>query len=382
MRIKKGPSSKSPYIAYAQFRLAQILEKEMKNQPLSFPEDKLLKAFTSRVNELKPVSNAYQKALELGGPWGIAATERLGDLSLGLSAEVDRVLHDPSASDQLRQALQPVAEALKKQAFDRSKSAYRLALKEQILSPALPVIQDRLVNEGSSGFERAQGSRLGIKLVGMSPDGGKLGLGAALRNIREKLLSNQDDTLSWIDYGNLLWGSGNPGLSKVAYERAFALKTRVADAMNNLAVVMVSDLGFENWFAANEAVALWKKALREESDNTAAAFNLGYLFNYYRLFELAHPYFETVSRRVSISDAHDGLAVSDLGLGQKSEAEIEFAKAESAGAKSNRFVKKFFEASQAGGAECVRLLGEIQNEKDLKGFERLSANLLKQRCQP
>src|SRR5206468_1317620 len=90
--IKRGPSAKSPYLAYAQFRLAQILEKEMKNPALEFPDEKLLKAFTQRVEELKPVSNAYQKAIELGGPWGIAATERLGDLALGLSNDVAQIL--------------------------------------------------------------------------------------------------------------------------------------------------------------------------------------------------------------------------------------------------------------------------------------------------
>ncbi len=380
VQIKKGPSSKSNYIAYAQFRLAQIMEKEMKNQPLAFPQDKLLKAFTTRVSELKPVSAAYQKALELGGPWGIAATERLGDLSLALSNEVEQVLKDPAATDQLRETLQPVAQTLKKQAVDRSKAAYELALKEQILSPALLVIQDRLVDDGNLGYQRAQGARLGVKLIGMSPDGGVQGLEGALKSVRDKLLANQDDALSWIDYGNLLWGTKKPGLARVAYERAFALKTRVADAINNLAVVQVSDMGFENWFAANEAVALWKKALREESDNSAALFNLGHFFNYYRLFPLANEYFEQVVKKVDIADLHDGLAVSNLGLGRVTEAKEEFEKAESQGASKKRFVKKFYEASQVGGAQCLSDLNEM-NEKTLEGFERISVNRLKLRCQ-
>jgi tetratricopeptide (TPR) repeat protein len=379
VKIKKGPSAKSAYIAYAQFRLAQILEKEMKNPDLVFPTDKLIQAFTTRVTELKPVSAAYQKAIDFGGPWGIAATERLGDLALGLSSEVEKTLKDPQATAQLKQALAPVAEALKKKALDNSKSAYRLAEKEQLLSAALPVIQDRLVDAGIDGMNRAQGARVGIKLIGLSPDGGKLGAEASFKSIRERLLASQDDALSWIDYGNLLWGSGKPGLARVAYDRSLSLKTRTADALNNVAVVMVSDLGFENWFAANEAVAYWKKAVAQEPDNSAANFNLGHFFNYYRLFNLARPYFEKIVRKVSIPEVHDGLAVARWGQGTKTEAELEFNKAEEEGANPDRFVKKFADASAVEGKDCIALLNQIQT-KDLKGFEKVSENRLRQRC--
>ncbi len=381
IKIKKGPSSKSPYIAYAQFRLAQILEKDMKNPVLQFPEDKLLKAFTTRVEELKPVSAAYQKAIDFGGPWGIAATERLGDLALGLGSEVEAVLKDSQATPQLKQALAPVAEALQKKAIDNSRAAYALANKNQLLSAALPVIQDRLVDAGSEGMNRAQGARQGIKLIGMSPDGGKSGSEEALKQVRAKLLASQDDALSWIDYGNLLWGTGKPGLSRVAYERSLGLKTRAADALNNLAVVMVSDLGFENWFAANEAIALWKKAVDQESDNSAALFNLGHFFNYYRLFSRALPYFEKVAKKVSIAEVHDGLAVAEWGLARKSEAELEFAKAEDLGAKSKRFARVFAKASAKSGKACISELDDL-NAKDLKGFEKVSESRLRQRCQP
>ena len=94
----------------------------MKNVPLQFPEEQLLKAFNQRVEELKPVTGAYQKAIELGGPWGIAATERLGDLSLGLAAEVAKVLQSSQAKPALKQALEPVVGALQNKALENSKS--------------------------------------------------------------------------------------------------------------------------------------------------------------------------------------------------------------------------------------------------------------------
>jgi tetratricopeptide (TPR) repeat protein len=381
--IRKGPSAKSPYIAYAQFRLAQILEKGMKNVPLQFPEEQLLKAFNQRVEELKPVTGAYQKAIELGGPWGIAATERLGDLSLGLAAEVAKVLQSSQAKPALKQALEPVVGALQNKALENSKSAYAQATKQQILSPALPVIHDRLVDANVAGMSRAQGARSGVKLIGMSPDGGKVGANAAFEGVRAKLQQSQEDALSWIDYGNLLWGTGKPGLSKVAYQRSLDLKTRKSDALNNLAVVMVSDQGFENWFAANEAVALWKRALSTDSHHSAALFNLGHYFNYFRLFSLALPYFEKAVAKVSISEVHDGMAVASYALGKHGESELEFKKAEELGGKENRFVKKYVEAAknEANRSVCQDAISDISGLKELKGFEKISVDRMRARCQ-
>ncbi|MBS1958119.1 MAG: tetratricopeptide repeat protein [Bdellovibrionales bacterium] len=378
VQIKKGASSKSPFIAYAQFRIAQIQEKEMKAPALSFPEEQLLKIFNQRVEELKPVSDSYQKAIELGGPWGIAATERLGDLSLALSNEVNRILQDPKATPQLKQALGAVANALLKKAVDNSKTAYAQAVKREILSPALPVIQDRLVDAHVSGHYRAQGARAGVKLIGVSPDGGKVGQDKAFADTRDRLIKNQEDALAWVDYGNLLWGTGKPGLSKVAYQRSLELKTRRADALNNLAVVLVSDQGYENWYAANEAVALWKKALRYETMNSAALFNLGHYFNYFRLFKHALPYYQKVATKVNIGEVHDGLAVAYWGLGQKTEGELEFNKAEETGTKRSRFVRDYVAADTAGSkADCLKI---VEGMGELKGFEKISVDRQRARC--
>jgi tetratricopeptide (TPR) repeat protein len=379
--LHSGPSSRSPFIAYAQFRIAQLLEKEMKSTPLEFPETRLLKGFEARIAELKPVSAAYVKAVELGGPWGIAATERLGDLSAAVSDEVARVLRDPRAMPQLKEALMPAAEALSRSAREQAEGAFRAALKSEVLSPALPVLQDRLVDAKVAGMQRAQGARLGVKLIGLDPNGGKQGREEALKRVRVELIKNRDDALAWIDYGNLLWGLGKPGLSKVAYERSLALRVRAADAQNNLAVVLVSDLGPENWYAANEAVALWKAALRREARNSAALFNLGHLFNYYRLFSLAHPYLQKVSKKVSIPEVHDALAVAYWGMGRKTEGEIHSKKAEQLGMESKRFTRNYREASEMAGPDCIAKLGEIPGVVDLKGFEKIAVGRLKQRCE-
>ncbi len=380
--IRSGPSAKSPHIAYAQFRIAQLLERERKNPALEFPEQKILKAFEERINELKPVTAAYQKAIGFGGPWAIAATERLGDLSQEFSQDVARVLRDSRATPQLRAALLPASAALSKQATEHAKSAYQTALREEVLSSALPVIQDRLVDAGVPGLRRAQGARSGVKLIGMAPDGGPAGPENAFLRVREELLKSQDNALAWIDYGNLLWGLGKPGLARIAYERSLALRTRAADAGNNLAVVLISDLGFEDWFAANEAVALWKKALDIEPVNSAALFNLGHVFNYYRLFRLSIPYFKKVSRRVKIGEVFDGLSVAYWGLGKKSEALVNSKRAEELGLSANRFSKKYREAALYEGPSCLSRIEGIPGLSELKGFEKISIHRLKERCQP
>ncbi len=380
--IKKGPSAKSQYLAYAQFRLAQIVEKEMKPTPLQFPEADLVKAFSQRSEELAVVIGAYQKSIDIGGPWGIAATERLGDISLGFATEISDVLKNKSASPALKNMLGPAMNSLQAGSLQSTKNAYQVALKQQILSRALPVIHDRLVDAGMPDMNRAQGARGGVKLIGMDPKGGKDGSTAAFSTIRSKLSKSQDDASAWIDYGNLLWGTGKPGLAKIAYEKALALKSRKADAINNLAVVLVSDQGLENWFAVNEAAALWKQALSIDRDNSAALFNLGHYYNYFRLFPLAIPYFEKVSNKFSISDVHDGLAVAYFATAKNGDAELQFKKAEDLGAKPNRFVKKFIEASknESEPKVCSEFISDISGLNDLKVFEKISVERLQARC--
>jgi tetratricopeptide (TPR) repeat protein len=158
------------------------------------------------------------------------------------------------------------------------------------------------------------------------------------------------------------------------------LRTRAADAQNNLAVVEMSDLGLENWFAVNDALALLKKALVWEPGNSAALFNVGHLFNYYRLFKSARPYFEKVLKKVQIGEVYDALAVSNQGIGEREQGRAYLKKAEEAGLRADRFTARFLEAGGASGAECSSLVLKFPGVPDLKGFEKSSFTRLKQRC--
>jgi tetratricopeptide (TPR) repeat protein len=144
---------------------------------------------------------------------------------------------------------------------------------------------------------------------------------------------------------------------------------------------MVSDLGFENWFAANEAIEIWKKALEREPKNSAALFNLGHMFNYYRLYPVALPYLLKVSKKVKIAEVYDQLSVSYWGMVKKTESELNSQKAEELGMSPLRFTKKFREAAAASGAECMTLLNSIPGVAELRGFEKISVSRMRQRCQ-
>jgi hypothetical protein len=187
-----------------------------------------------------------------------------------------------------------------------------------------------------------------------------------------------------VDYGNLLWGEGKPGLAKIAYERALALDRRNAAALNNRGVVVASGEGEENWLSAAEASGLFQEALRQDDFYLAAKMNRASLLNYYRVFAKARPLWEQINARAASADGRDGLAVSLTGLGA-SGAEAEFEKATEAGASKGRFTRVYHEAARASangkdGAEtCLSRLAEL-DEGSLNGFEKSSVENLKRTC--
>jgi hypothetical protein len=88
---------------------------------------------------------------------------------------------------------------------------------------------------------------------------------------------------------------------------------------------------------------------------------------------------------VNIGEVHDGLAVAAYGLGRKTETEMEFKKADDLGQSPERFTRKYVQAAQAlaagSKADCLSALDAITGSKELKGFEKISADRLRVRCQ-
>jgi tetratricopeptide (TPR) repeat protein len=380
-RISKGPSAGSAYVANALYELAVIAEQEIKLTRLELPLKRLIGTVEKRSKEIRRIREPYQKALEAGGPWGIAAAERMGDVILDFSRELSALQASPSADAQTKELLNQMISRLNRDSFEISKSAYDVALKNSQISKALPVIQDRLVDSGQTRWKRSQGSRSGFKLIGMLPEGDSSGKEASMKRVREQLMSSSSNSKAWVDYGNLLWGIGRPGLAKIAYEQALLHQPAHADALSNMAVVQIMELKVETWSAAILAINAWKKAIEKQPDHLASHFNLGLIFNYYRLFPEGERYFlKAVEKSPKLAEAREGLAVAYFGQGKDSEAADEAKKAVSYGLKPQSFSKRFREVLQSDPKDCKTLADELGRGSELSGFELISVNLLKARC--
>ncbi|MFL5813512.1 MAG: tetratricopeptide repeat protein [Bdellovibrionia bacterium] len=377
----------SPYVGYARFQLADRQEQSMTFEPLALPDERLKKAMNQRLAFMETISRSYQSVVDAGGPWAIAALDRLARAALSFANEVDQIAPPAKLSDkgaeQFKKNLASVSAPLRKKAIDTWMDAYRKAVSAEALSPVIPEIADRLADEGVRIPGRAQGFRGGWRLAGAASDGGAEGESKALDKVRDRLTRNPADSSAWVDYGNLLWGSGKLQLSRLAYERALQLNPKNAAALNNRAVVLLSTKdGQEDWVNASESLAILQKALKEDEFFAAAKVNRGLLLNYYRLFERAKPLFEQVLVRNQLSDAEQGLAVALQGLGDSAGASAAFQKAAAQGASSSSFASLYHRAAQVGpsrSSECLDALSDLKSSA-LSGFERDAYERLKQVC--
>src|SRR5262249_46835677 len=159
-------------------------------------------------------------------------------------------------------------------------------------------------------------------------NGGSDGESKAFEKTRDRLLRNPSDGAAWIDYGNLLWGSGKPGLARIAYDRALQINPKSPAALNNGAVVRLSQInGEEDWQVAAEALTHFQQSVKLDEFFVPAKINRALLLNYYRLFARAKPLFEQALTRSSLSDAQEGLAIALQGMGDGTGAAAAFEKA-------------------------------------------------------
>jgi tetratricopeptide (TPR) repeat protein len=377
----------SPFVGYARFKLADKQEQSLAFEPLALPEEKLKKSMNQRLAYMETISRAYQSVVDAGGPWAIAALDRLARAAYSFANEVDQISPPSKLSEkgleQFRKNLASVSAPLRKKALDTWMDAYRKAVSAEALSPVIPEIADRLADEGARVPGRAQGFSGGWRLAGISSDGGADGQAKAFDKVRDRLTRNPSDAGAWVDYGNLLWGSGKPQLSRLAYDRALQLNPKSTAALNNRAVVRLSTQGgAEDWATASESLAMFQKALKEDEFFTSAKINRGLLLNYYRLFERSKPLFEQVLVRNSLSDAEQGLAVALQGLGDSAGANAAFQKAVAQGASNSGFAALYHQAARMAptkSSDCLDALSDLKAES-MSGFERDAYERLKQAC--
>jgi tetratricopeptide (TPR) repeat protein len=293
-----------------------------------------------------------------GGPWAFAAMNRLAGVVDRLAQELKAV---PSAGALVVQ--------LQNQAHAARVKAYSQLEKNEVLSPAVVELSSQLVRF-------AQGPRGGFRIAGVSPQATE----ETLSQIRSRLTQNSKNSGAWVDYGNVLWGQGKSRLAELAFDYALSLNPKEASALNNrAAMILLSGGGEEDWIEANRANELLKKALQVDSFLVAAQVNRASLLNYYHVFAPAKKLWNQVLARSASPEAWDGLAVAQLGLGERGD----FAKAESLGADSDRFASAFHQAASRSiesGKKCLGRLDDLPGDR-LNGFEKEAAMRLRRFCE-
>jgi tetratricopeptide (TPR) repeat protein len=403
----KGSHSKatghslSPFVGYARYQLADLMEKEAAFEPMKFPEAQLKRGLNQRLDFLGPLSNAYQSAVEVGGPWGIAALHRLALWAKNFADEVDEIeapaTLQGAALERFKKQILSVSQPLREKAKVTWTDAFSKAATLKIFSPVLPEVGDALADfkAGAPAMAkgRAQGSRGPLVLAGLPAQGGTEGAQVALSRVREVLLKNAKDSSAWTDYGNLLWGEGKPLLARLAYQRALSLKPNSPAPLNNLAVVKLRSEGEEDWVAAAEAAGYLEAALHADDFFNPAKMNLASLLNYYRLFQKSKSLWDQIRIRNAGPESDLGLAVALQGLGNTSAAEGLFKKVEDAGHPQHPFIQVYHRAARESvkgrdGAEtCIDLLRGImdrnheQSEEGVFGFEKSAVSHLMRTCE-
>jgi tetratricopeptide (TPR) repeat protein len=375
----------SPWVGYARYKIALALERDHTFRPLALPDDKLKRGLEERLKVLDRLNKSYQSVVEVAGPWAVAALDRLATWVANFADEVDQIDPPKTASPEaiagFRKSLKTVSDPLRQKAVDTWRSAYQKAVDRELLSPVLPNIGDRLADFGVPTPARAQGFRDKYRLSGQPADGGKEGRGNAFERIRRQLIENAKDPVSWIDYGNLLWGEGKPLLAKIAYERALLLNPKAAAALNNRGVLIVSGSGQEDWIRVAEGNQYFVQAIQKDELFLAAKFNRGAILNYYRIFPKAKPYWSQVAAVAPQADVVDGIAISEQGVGMPEAAEKSFARATKAGGDSNRPSVAYHQAARIARndpSKCVKLTDRALDETS--GFERQSIQHLNEVC--
>jgi hypothetical protein len=350
------------------------------------PEEALKKSLQARLAHLEKMGKVFAPVIQAGGGPGLSALHRLSREAWRAASDLEALSLPNEWPEERKKALRAgfaaVIGPLRTQALTQWKAAWDRTQKEGIFSADLPEISDQLAQAQVSGIVRAQGVRSRFRLSGISPDGGETGNAEALTQVRLKLQVSPKNAGLWVDYGNLLWGEGRMGLARLAYDRALALNSNSASALSNRAVLelQLSPQGSEDAILALKAAEYLKRAVSAEDFHIPSRMNLASLYNYYRLFNLAKPFWDQVAVKATSADAWDGLAISQLGIGQKTEAEASFKKADAAGGADERFSRRYHLAALKLSCDAKKEELGALSATSLQGFEKQSVERLIQEC--
>jgi tetratricopeptide (TPR) repeat protein len=387
---KTSRGGSSPFVGYARFKMAELVQNEASFEPMRLPEVQLQKGLNQRLNFLEPLSKAYQSVVEVGGPWAIAALDKLATWAAQFADEVDAIEPPPKAGpasiEKFRKDLASVSGPLREKAKSTWNEAYQKSTQVDLFSPALPLVADHLADFRVQVPGRAQGPRGKFRLAGLSAQSDdKNQIEQDLVGIRGRLMKNTSDAAAWVDYGNLMWGEGKPLMARLFYERALEVDRKNTVALNNMAIVRILSEGEEDWVAVSEAGNLLSGALHIDDFYVPAKMNLATLLNYYRMFPRSRSLWQQVTVKAANADALDGLGIALQGMGNSVEAQTQMKKASDLGASSSRFSWIYHGAARAslkekdGADDCYSDLDRSFFSSS-GGFEKTAVEYLKTKC--
>jgi Flp pilus assembly protein TadD len=240
------------YAQYARWRLAESAEKDIPIEPITAGssgsgsatsgagqagEVSLLKrSIDARLSAAESLKRNYSEVIELGGPFGIAALNRQALFLSQFSKDLGSVAKLPAEKQ--------IASQIQQSALNAWAQAYDRAVASETLSSALPAIGDELAFAKSTKVHLAQGARGRLWLMGSIRElegASSEAYQDLLKRVRERLKAALSDAALWNDYGNALKLTGATGVAKLAYERALELQPKNAAALNNRAILLLSD---------------------------------------------------------------------------------------------------------------------------------------------
>ncbi len=369
----------SPFVGYARYQLALLKEKTGVFSPLTLPEKKLQQGLSKRLQFFNPLSKAYGKAVEAGGPWGMAALHRLALWTLNFANEVDKISPPKGATaaqiQTMRKTLSAVSKPLRQQALSTLKQAFEQANRKEILSGVNLEVADQLADRRYRGGLRAQGPFIEMRLTGPRENR------ESLSQVRTELRKKPRDSFLWIRYGNALLLQGQPKLAILAYDQALGIEKKNARALNNKAVALHSYS--KRWDYLLESQSLLKMAYRTNSRNEDVHFNLGTLYNEYRLFKPSLNFWKKAVKETQDRDHYLGFAVALQGNGKLGPAIVYFKKAVKEGLDEDSFGYGFHYAvreslkGKEGAQKCESITSDIETKNLL---EKESVKRLEMSC--
>ena len=210
-----------------------------------------------------------------------------------------------------------------------------------------------------------------------------------LKKSQMRLKVNLNSEKNWLALGTFYSQNGKFSLAEICFRQALRHNSKNIHIQAELATLKLIRNPFESLFLVNQVRNEFLAVLKKDANHLEANFNLGLLYNYYRIFEHSLRLWKRVSKQKTLpkvkSRTLGGLAIASQGRGKVKEAKGFFKQSMGLSSYLERFVAPYHLAAQASSSlvrnqsECLSHLGKVDSD-DLFGFEKSAFDRLKRDC--